>query len=707
MDYKDKDTTSKDFDLHSFAMDKFDLCSAHYEDLYEAGQYDQEFLYGINQWSQEEVKERKKLGRPCLTLNQLLPMAHQIINDIKQARPSIRISPMDEKADIDTAEIYQGLIRNIERRSNANIAYDTAAMNSVGAGLGWIRINTNYTDPMSFEQEITIERVMNFQSVYIDPLSLSLDGSDSEYAFVFDDIDLDAFKEEYPDAVTTGFDVNNQDWHTDNTIRIAEFFYREYEEIEIVLTDNGVITRAEANLLEEEGLLFEELDTRKAQFPIVKWCKVSGAEVLEESEWVGKYIPLVPVYGEEAWLDGRREFHSLIHQAIDGQKMYNFWKTSSSEAIDMQLTAPVWGAAGSFDSYPNEWANANKTKLAFLEFDLVYDNTGALVAPPVRQPSTGGNPAMMQEAMGAAQDIRNSLGIHEASLGQQGNEISGVAVRNRQIYGDNSNFHFMDNLSASISQVGCILVDLIPRLYNKAMVTRILGEDGTEESVPINQEYIKDKDTGVRRALRAGEQGEGIYNLSAGKYDVVCDVGASYSSKRQEMADKLGELYAKDPALMATTGDLFFKALDMPMGQEIAKRLESQMPPELLGDDPQAARLQQAAKATQQLEEQLNNALAALDDKKKNEQFDQTLKAENAQLERDKFKVEAEKTKADIQKIYSEISKEDGQSQNNIEAVTSQVDDIKQALEILLQSMEEDLDTPEPVLEGEAIESAL
>jgi hypothetical protein len=708
-----------DDELHTYAMEKFAWCDEFYGKLYHDGEYDQEFLYGKNQWNPEDLASRNRDRRPSLTLNQLLPFAKQVINDIKQSRPAIRVSPVDDKADIETAEIYQGIIRNIERQSNANVAYDTAAMNSVGTGYGWIRVKTDYCDPMSFDQEILIERVMNFQSVYIDPMSESLDGSDAEMAFVFDDMTKDEFEKEYPDASIESVEDASKVWFQDDTVRIAEFFYKDYDEREIVLTDNGVITRAEADLLEEAGVPFEEIETRKSKFPVIRWCKFSGAEILEKNEWVGKYIPIVPVYGEEVWINGRREAHSLISQAKDAQRMYNYWSTANTEYVALQQKAPYIGAEGSFASFPDEWANANNENYAFLEYDVVMDENQQRVEPPQRQPPVMGSPAMIQGAQTAQQDIRNALGMHEASLGQQGNEMSGIAIRNRQIYGDNATFHFMDNLSASISQVGCILVDLIPRLYSKRKITRILGEDGKEENVPINQGFVTDQDSGNKRPVSEGERAEGIYDLSAGKYDVVCDVGASYSSKRQELADKVTELLKVAPELSQISADIVVEALDLPMAKELADRIRSQMPPELLGDDPQAAKLQQASQAIAQMEEQLNNALAALEDKQKDEKFNQALDAEKAQLERDEFQVRAEKTKADIDKIYADIaanqanqvvtgneSAEAALAKDNIINLTAHVDDLRQTVSILLDDIEENVENPLPLEEGPTLEEA-
>ena len=698
--------------------DLFNEADSYFGDLYDQGRDDMRFLYGENQWDQTAIIEREKNNRPYLVLNQLAPYAKQVVNDIRQARIAIRVSPVDDQGDPKTAEIMQGIIRNIERQSKANDAYELAVKNAVGAGYGWIRVRTDYCNPMSFDQEIKIERIINFESVYIDPESTSLDGSDAEYCFIFDDISADKFEELYPDADPVSVDMG--DWLNNDNVRIAEHYYKEYKEREIVLAKildpmtgkekQGVVTRDEFNAIEEEGGAIEEIESRTSNFPVINYCKFNGQEILEQSEWLGEYIPVVPVYCDEVFIDGKRESHSLIRQAKDAQRMFNYWKTASTEFIALQQKAPFIGPLGSFNSRADQWANSNRLNLPYLEYDVVHDENNQRVEPPQRQQPVMGSPAMMQEAASAREDIRLALGMPQANMGETGREISGVAIRNRQIEGDNATFHITANLAASISQVGVILVDLIPRLYSEEKIMRILGEDGKEDKVPVNQPYVKDED-GYRPA-EPNEKSMGVFDLTTGKYDVVTDVGASYSSKRQETADKLIEISRAKPEILDIAGDILFDVLDVPRGDEIAERMRAQMSPEMLGDDPQAAKLQQAAQALKQMEERILNYEAALDEKKGNEQFEQSYKMGELELQREELKIKADKTRADIAKIQAEIAGTNTDTTQAalqtlggvVNSMNEQVQDLAQAMEIQLAFEEQGQAPSEPVIEEELIE---
>ena len=301
-------------------------------------------------------------------------------------------------------------------------------------------------------------------------------------------------------------------------------------------------------------------------------------------------------------------------------------------------------------------------------------------------------------------------------MGEVAGEVSGIAIRNRQIEGDNATFHFMDNLAASITHVGRILVDMIPRLYSERKVLRIIGEDGTEENVPVNQHFVKEE--GQLRLPKPGEAPTGIYNLSVGKYDVVCDVGASYSSKRQETADKLIELVRAKPELADITGDLLFEALDLPMGKEIADRIRASMDPALLGEDPQANKLKKAAEAIKMLQDQLMNYEAALAEKKENAQFKETVELKKLDQERAKLEIEANKTAADIKKTLAEIEKMRAEMQGfdmnaigalggAVQGIAAQVADMGEAVSIILDAKESEQGeqaTSEPDLSEESID---
>jgi len=632
------------------AHDRFEQAKSYYQEEYDRGESDVRFVFG-DQWD-EKIK-RQRAGRVCLVENRCLPFVHQVVNSVRQANPSIKVHPVDEKSDVDTADILKGIIKNIEVCSKASNAYDSAVWNAASFGRGWLRVNTKYIDG-TFDQEINIDRITNPKSVYIDPNSQCQDASDAEWGFVFLDIDKVDFKKQYPKASIEPFTDSGKSWYSDDNVRVAEYFVKQYKDVEISLTNEGVFDSKDV----PAGV--EVIETRTDKRCTVKWYKITGDEILDETEWLGYCIPLIPVIGEEVFIDGKRQCFSLINQARNPQQMLNYWKTAGVEVVALQPKTPFIGAVGQFESMANEWASANNSNNAVLMYDLVKDEaTGQVVPPPQRQPVPTGSMAILQEGQLAADGIKASLGMFDASMGMSGTEISGSAINARKVQGDNSTFHFVDNLAIALRQLGTILVDLIPKIYTGARIARIIGEDGLPKMAPINQPYAKNDNGDLVPAINGVEQ-QGRYQLDLGKYDVVVDVGSSYSTRREEAVNSMLEVANIDPRIMEIAPDLFFSNLDIPNGQELAKRMKSIIDPKFLTDDPIATQLQQTQEALQQvqsdMEAQVNDLLVKLNTKQDNSEIELNQKQQEIELKKSDLEIKLMKTSAEIRKLEAEAN---------------------------------------------------
>lgn len=565
------------------------------------------------QWDEKTKADRDRDGRPCLVINRIPQFVQQLTNDQRQNRPSIKIHPVDYKADPETAKIIQGLVRHIEYNSNADFAYDTAYESAVIGGRGFWRILTDYSDPLSFEQEILIKRIKNPFSVYFDPFSKEPDGSDAAYAFIVEDFSKDEFKERYPkaDLCKGGADWDSAGmtapgWVEKDGCRVAEYLYKEYEDRKIVLLSNGeVYEEAELPEILPEGIT--EVDRRTAKVPVIKWCKLNGYEVLEETDWLGKWIPIVPVYGAELDIDGERILEGIVRNAKDPARMYNYWKSAETEAIALAPRTPFIMAEGQDEGYEEDWATANRRNHARLVYKPVSIN-GQPAPPPQRnavEPAVG---AITQAARFAADDIKATTGIYDASLGGRSNETSGIAIQRRNNQAQTSNFHFTDNLSRSIKHTGRIFIDLIPHVYDTERYARIVGDDGEQKVVPLNQPF---------------EQGGKpmLYAMDVGKYDVTVDVGPSYATKRQEAVTSMIEMTKSIPTIGQAAPDIIARNMDWPGAQELADRLKKTLPPNLT-EDPNEKKpeippqMQQQMQQAQQMVEQLTAKVHELQDEK-------------------------------------------------------------------------------------------
>jgi hypothetical protein len=610
-------------------LEAFDMCVEREAHNREDALDDIQFARLAEQWYETDRKNRELEGRPCLTINRLPSFIRQVVNDARQNTPSISVHPVDDKADPKTATVLGGLLRNIEGQSDADVAYDTALESAVTCGIGYFRINTYYSHDDTFEQDICIKRVPNAFSIYADPYSTHHDSSDWNTAFVVDRMSKTAFEKKYKgaDAVDWKSDTySNMDsaWREGDEVQIAEFWKRSEVMREISMLSNGSIIdmavfKANADKFQAIGLV-PEGQTRKVKSHEVKQYIMNGVEVLEKIDWKGKYIPIVPVYGEDVIVDGKRHLRSMVRDAKDPQRMFNYWRTAATELVALAPKAPWIGPAGAFATDAQKWATANTDSHAFIEFDGP--------SAPQRQPFAGVPAGALQEALNAADDMKSIMGLHDASLGARSNETSGKAILARQREGDVSSFHFIDNLSRSIRHAGRIIIDLIPHVYSTERVIRTLGLDGQPETVPVNQPVIA-RDKQPAQPMPEGmtpeqlpEDMQGlvhIFDLTTGKYDVTVKAGPSFTTQREEAASQMMEMMRVFPQAAPYIGDLLAKNLDWPGAEEIAERLKAVVAQATgqpveggEGGGQQAQAQQQVQAVTQQAQAQMQQMMQAM-----------------------------------------------------------------------------------------------
>lgn len=539
-------------------------------------------------------------ARPCLTINKLPQHVRQVTNDQRQNRPSGKVIPADDKADVAVAEIFNGMVRHIEYISDADVAYDTACENQVSYGEGYIRILTEYCDDNTFDQDIKIGRIRNSFSVYMDPTIQDPCGSDAKWCFITEDVSKADYERMYPDSapITTlqslGVgDQNLSQWLNEDTIRIADYYYVDYDRATLNLYPGNITAFAgtpEDKML--KGQFGKPLKSRESDRQKIKYCKINGYEILEEREWAGRYIPVVRIVGNEFEVDGRLYVSGIVRNAKDAQRMYNYWVSQEAEMLALAPKAPFIGYGGQFEGYETQWKTANTTNWPYLEVNPdVTDGSGSILPLPQRAQPPMASSGLLQAKAGASEDIKSSTGQYNASLGMSSNERSGKAILARQREGDVGTYHYGDNLARGVRHITRQLVDLIPKIYDTQRVARIIGEDGETDMVkidPMQAEPVK------KIVNQEGIVIDKIYNPSVGKYDVVVTTGPGYATKRQEALEAMAQLLQGNPQLWQVAGDLFVKNMDWPGAQEMAKRFAKTIDPKLMQDGDKPPELQQA-----------------------------------------------------------------------------------------------------------------
>lgn len=570
---------------------------------------DLKFRFG-DQWPVQLQNSRKLEQRPMFTINETDTYCRQVINQIRQQRPRGKAHAVNNSADVKIAQVITGIGRHIEVNSDADNAYDLAAEFAVTCGFGYFRIVTDYIRDDSFDQDIYVRQVDNPFSVYMDPNSALPDGSDMERGLITDLIAKTAFRRLYPGAEEQPFregesgDAHSVDWVTREDIRIAESFWIDRVKGRLLkLSDGTVLWESElpanaAELMAQAGVTV--IGDRQSWKKTVRWAKVSGWETLEEKTLPGRFIPIIPVYGANFIVDGKRRKWGLVRNGRDPQMMVNFWQTSITESIALAPKAKWLVAEGQIEGHETEWQQANNRAFPYLEYKQ-SDIDGKEAGVPQRLQPEPPPAGMIQAAMGASESMQRVMGMFDPVNLRHSGPKSGEAIRREQGQSEQSNYHFYDNLCRSMKHAWRIFLDYTPVIYDTQRVLRVIGDDGRPDLVTVNEKKVVE---GVQQVLN---------DVTVGDYDVVMETGPGFNTKREEMVDMLSTVLAGNKELWAAAGDLFFRYMDVAGADVIADRLAAMNPMAQIDDKsdvpPQAQMMiANLKKMVEQLQQQLQAA---------------------------------------------------------------------------------------------------
>ena len=572
------------------------------------------------QWDPYDFKTRETQQRPALTINKMPLHIRQVTNDIRQNRPQVRFRPADDKADVEVANDLNGMVRHIEAHSQADMAYDCCVMGQVTHGEGYIRVLNDYISDDSFDQDIFIRRIDDPFRVHLDPDRLDPVGSDAKWGFIDDDMSDDEFKKQFPDAEPIDWTyASDQTWFTgDKRVRVVEYFEIEEKSKKLLLWANGA-TSFEGDPM-PPGVYMGEVPIKERQSTQCKviWRKLNGQQILDTKEFPSKYIPIVRAVGNEWKVEGKTYISGIVRNAKDSQRMYNVAQSAIVERVMLAPKAPFVAPFEAVKNHDTIWSTANTEPHAFLPYDHVDESGNPIPAPSRTEPATV-ETGLSQIAQGAAEDIKAETGQFDASLGQRSNETSGKAILARQREGDTATFHYVDNFAQTVRQLGVIILDMIPRVYDTKRVAKILGEDGEmttatlDPSLPQAVQKVKQDDGSIAR----------IFNPNVGFYDVYTTTGPSYTTRRVEAAEGMNMMIQANPELWRVIGDQFVKAQDWPGAEDMAERIKTVLLPEVqqsLNKDeaeaeippPVKAAMEQMNETVQKQQVQLQAAFKAL-----------------------------------------------------------------------------------------------
>lgn len=532
--------------------------------------------------------------KPCLQFNKLDPTIQQVLNEARQGRFSIQIKPKAGEATQEVAKVRQGLIRAIEVDSNAANARMWGLDRSVKCGRGAWRVLKVQANDGDFDMDLQVSRILNQHSVHFDPFAQQPDWSDGEWCLITSDIPAAEFARRWPDSELNEADTEKlksigdaaPDWIGEHngapTFRVAEYFYVIHKTRTLIhLPQTGNLWLDDLSKdAQETAITMKGFRRRAVDIRSVKWCVITAVDVLDEEDWEGRYIPVIPVIGKEYNIGGKRRWKGIVNNAKDAQRAYNYMRSKQMETIGVASLSPWVMAEGQDAGYEHMWDQANTT--AFTR--LVYNPRtfeGNLLPPPQRDVAEPPVQAITLAAHEADADIKATMGRYDPSLGKPGSDRSGKAIKELKVQGETGTSNYTENFALAMTYEGKVLNNMLKYVYDTpGRIVKIIGDEENESEVMLNQPY-ENGPNGMRK-LAPGEPFDALrhkeYNLDDGEFSVVVSVGKSFQTRREEATGAMTELAQAAPELVPQYADLWVSNMDFPGAEAISKRLKKMNP---------------------------------------------------------------------------------------------------------------------------------
>lgn len=564
-----------------------------------------------DQWPEDIVLARRGQGlggtrppvpaRPCETFNKLLQPIQQVENQFKQARLALKFIPRGDGASQDTAEAFSDIARAIQIDSRAELARSWAFARMVRCGRGAYRILVEYSNDNTDELDIVYKRILNGASVYMDPYAQEPDWSDMRFCFICEDMPLERFREDWPEADLATADDGTlsstgdkfpgwikADENGNRTVRVAEYFYKEYTVTERPMGNNG------SRLV------------RKIRKPTIKWCKLTALDILEKNEWPIPYIPIVPVIGREDNIDGERRWEGIVRPAIGAQRSYNYHRNAQMETVGLAPRAPYELDPEQIEGYEEWWLASNTRNFPYLPRKS-YDQQGRAYSPIKRNVEEPAIQAITVAAREADGDVKATTGYADPSLGNVNqSDRSGKAVLAWQKQAELGSSGYLYGAShMSMVLEGKILAAMIPLVYQPGRIVSAVAGDDSRRSVMIGRPFIRDQQ-GQPVPAPFGHPKAQMIDLAKGRYEVVPEVGKSFTTRREEGAAAMSDLAQAAPQLLPFYADIWVGNLDFPGAKQIQDRLKKMLPPQLHDEQDGQPDMQQIQQKFQQMQQYLD-----------------------------------------------------------------------------------------------------
>tara|TARA_R110002096_G_scaffold202758_5_gene387504 strand:+ start:85 stop:2298 length:2214 start_codon:yes stop_codon:yes gene_type:complete len=636
-------------------------------------------------------------GRFRGTFDMCTPIVDSISGEIEESDFSLKVSPSGGDSSIETAKIYNGLIRNIRNISNADAVFNDASRSNVVGGFDAFEIVQEFIDGDSFDQDLMIKKVANaVDSVWFDLGSVQQDRSDAKWCVKLVAIPAAQYKERWPDGSNTSVSDDRRSeayFNKSESVVVGQLYYKKPENIELVRMTDGSVYRDDDKFQSVQDELLQsgitiELDNEGNEKRRTRKGWRVHTRMFDGSDWLNKEektvfsdLPLIPLYGNFDIFENKTIYYGSLEKLYDSQRVLNYAMSRDIEDGALSPSPSIWMTEE--QAQGNDYSKMNTDHHPI----RIYNH----VDGQQFMPQTVGGP---MPSSGLQTTIANTQQMISASANsfnaQQGNANalqSGIAGAQQIEQGQSGSIKWFKSLQVAVCQAGKVLINAIPRVYDSTRQVRILEEDGSSKMEMLNQTvFDQQSQTNVE-----------LNDLSKGDFDVVCDYGPAFNSQQKETAQAFLDMSAIDPSFLQEGKDIMLKNLAVPGMDQMAERarvqlLNAGMIPETQWTDEERQQIeqQQAEQANQPPQEDpMMIAARAEEGKAQAEQMTaQTRQQEaqfNAQVKQAEISLEQDKIALDREKLQLDAAKfaRSGEAKYNTDLISADQSQQKIDLDVM------------------------
>jgi hypothetical protein len=510
-------------------------------------------FFWISQWDDTQLGGSSLQYRGQFDM--LRKAARQIISDIKANPVQVDFEPVDGTDD-SGADIIDGMYRSDMRNNSALEAKENAVTEAIVCGSGAWELFSSYKTNRNGDNKQVINRRPLFEAnnqVFWDPNAKLCDKSDAEYVSCLVGYSENGYKQlvkelggdEVSDVVSSfAFPEHSYvfPWLTGNTdFYITRFYHRIKRKVKCYIFADSIgseqqvledeLDDKEDELIENQFELVEEIE--KEVFEVKLYIVGGGDEVLDESIIPGQHIPVVPNYGERAFVEGEEYYEGIVRLAKDPQRLRNFQLSYLADIVSksprqkpiffpeqLQGFEHMYEESGADDNYPYKLQNMKDANGEILPIGA----QGVMPEQPM--------PQALIASIQASREAINDVAAEGLPQNITDMDLSGEALQQIQKMFDKQSFIYQHNLKTALRRDGEIYASMAAVVYDAEQEVLLVKPDGLSSKETINQQEIDPKTLQL------------VVNNDVKNYifEVYADIGPSFQSVKEQSRKELKEM---------------------------------------------------------------------------------------------------------------------------------------------------------------------